>query len=428
MSALAKLLSVRGYEVSGSDAVKGEETDALAFYGVKVYIGVDENREALLSAQTVVYTDAISVDNAELKKARALGKRIYSRAEFLGLLCEEFSTVIAVAGSHGKTTCTAMCAHVLKYLGVPFTAHIGGEDGTFGNFYSSGSEYFLTEACEYKKNILKISAHVAVLLNIDEDHMECYDGEKDLLGSFYGYCAKAKTAFVCADDIRAANLGEFSTFGIRSMLADYRATNLRAVGEKYSFTVEEYGKPLCRVRLNAIGRCNVYNALAAFAAMRSLGFDEREIAKGLENFTAVKRRFEKIGSYHGASFICDYAHHPREIVSTLKTAEGVCRGELYVVFQPHTYSRTRLLLKEFVAALRPIKNLMIYKTYPARERYDEAGSSRRLVSAVGGCLYAENVYALKTWIKKTVKEGDTVLFLGAGDIYYAAQYVVRDLN
>ncbi len=428
MSALAKFLSVRGYEVSGSDGVKSEETDALAFYGVKVFIGVDENREALLLADAVVYTDAVPCDHAELKRAKNLGKNMYSRAELLGLLCEEFANVIAVAGSHGKTTCTAMCAHILKETGSAFTAHIGGVDGKLGNFYSNGSDYFVTEACEYKKNLLKVRADVAVLLNIDQDHMECYDGEKDLVGSFYEYCARAKTAFVCADDLRCSTLGEFSTFGIRSALADYRATNLRAFGERYSFTVEEYGKPLCRVRLNAIGRCNVYNALAAFAAMRSLGFHEKEVAKGLESFTAVKRRFEKIGAYRGASFICDYAHHPREITSTLSTATGVCRGELYVVFQPHTYSRTKLLMKEFIDVLRPIKNLMVYKTYPAREKYDEEGSARRLASAIGGCLYAENVYVLKTWIKKTVREGDTVLFLGAGDIYYAAQYLMRDLG
>ncbi len=428
MSALAKFLSVRGYEVSGSDAVKGEQTDALAFYGVKVFIGVDGDREALLTADTVVYTDAVPCDHAELKRARSLRKTVYSRAELLGLLCEEFSHVIAVAGSHGKTTCTAMCAHVLKYLRVPFTAHIGGEDNGLGNFYSTGGEYFVTEACEYKKNLLKIKADVAILLNIDEDHMECYEGAQDLIDCFTAYCGRARTAFVCADDHRAANLGEFPTFGITNMLADYRATNLRANDERYSFTVEEYGKPLCRVRLNAIGRCNVYNALAAFAAMRSFGFHEKEIAKGLESFTAVKRRFEKIGSYAGASFICDYAHHPREITSTLATAEGVCKGNLYVVFQPHTYSRTRLLMKEFVKALRPVKNLMIYKTYPAREKYDEAGSSRRLASALGGALYAENVYVLKTWIKKTVKDGDAVLFLGAGDVYYAAQYILKELN
>ncbi len=426
MSSLAKFLCVQGYEVSGSDSAKGEETDALAFYGVKVAIGEDENRESLLSADAVVYTDAISPDNAELKKARELGKEIYSRGQLLGLLCENFSTVIAVAGSHGKTTCTSMCAHVLKGLSLPFTAHIGGADATFGNFYFSGREYFVTEACEYKKNLLKVRSDVALLLNIDEDHMECYDGERDLIDSFYRYCANAKTAFVCADDIRCAGLGDFPTFGIKSMLADYRAVDLRANEEKYSFTVEEYGKPLCRVRLNAVGRCNVYNALAAFAAVRSLGFDGKEIAKGLESFTAVRRRFEKLGSYRGASFIADYAHHPREIRSTLATAEGICRGSLYVVFQPHTYSRTRLLMQEFVSTLRPIKNLMIYKTYPARERYDEEGSAARLAQAVGNCLYAENVYALKTWIKKTVKEGDIVLFLGAGDVYYAAQYLLRE--
>ncbi len=428
MSALAKLLSVYGYEVSGSDGARSEETDALAFYGVKVYIGVDGDRAELRNADLVVYTDAISEEHMERKQAKALGKKLYSRAELLGLLCKEYANVVAVAGSHGKTTCTAMCAHVLQYAQAPFTAHIGGEDSALGNFYSSGSDYFVTEACEYKKNLSKITSDVAILLNIDRDHLECYQDEAELVDCFRRYCQAAKTAFVCADDSRCAELGEFATFGIHSPLADYRAVQLRAGDERYSFTVEEYGKPLCRVRLNAVGRCNVYNALAAFAAMRSLGFHEREISKGLESFAAVKRRFERIGSYHGASFICDYAHHPREIASTVRTAEGICRGRLFVVFQPHTYSRTRLLMKEFVDCLRSVKNLMIYKTYPAREKYDYEGSAARLSQAVGNCLYSENVYVLKTWIKKTVQEGDLVLFLGAGDVYYAAQYLLRELN
>ena len=428
MSALAKLLAVCGCNVSGSDKNRSEETDALAFYGVKVYVGEDGDREALLSADRVVYTDAIPSEHVELRAARLRGKKVCSRAELLGELCAEFDNVIAVAGSHGKTTCTSMCAHILKRAAVPFTAHIGGEDSVLGNFYSTGKDYFVTEACEYKKNLLKVRADVSILLNIDNDHMECYQGEEDLIDCFRLYCKEAKTAFVCADDQRSVNLGDFPSFGIRNCLADYRATQLRANGERYSFTVEEYGKALCRVRLNAIGQCNVYNALAAFAAMRSLGFDEREIAKGLESFTAVKRRFERIGGYHGASFICDYAHHPREIASTLATARGICKGNLYVVFQPHTYSRTKALLTEFVNVLRPVKNLMIYKTYPAREPYDSAGSAERLAQAVGGCLYSENVYVLKTWLKKTVHEGDTVLFLGAGDIYYAAQYLLKELN
>lgn len=426
MSALAKFLSTQGYSVSGSDGMRGEETETLAFHGVKVFIGIDAERKELQEADAVVYTDAVSNEHIELQTASRLGKRIFSRAELLQLLCEEFSHVIAIAGSHGKTTCTSMCAHILHSVNVPFTAHIGGRDAEFGNFYTTGVEYLITEACEYKKNLLKVPANVAVLLNVDRDHMECYGGMEELTACFYRFCQNADTAFVCADDERCKGLGEFVSFGIDSAMADYRAVNLRANGEKYSFTVEEYGKALCRVRLNAIGRCNVYNALAAFSAMRSFGFHENEIAKGLETFTAVKRRFEKIGAWRGVSFICDYAHHPREIAATVATAEGVSRGKLYVVFQPHTYSRTKLLFKEFIDVLRPIKNLMLYKTFPAREKFDGEGNGETLARAIGNCLYAENVYALKTWLKKTVREGDTVLFLGAGDIYYVAQYLVKE--
>ena len=428
MSALAKFFSVQGYKVFGSDGVKSEQTEMLAFYGIRAFLGEDGEREELKRADVVVYTDAIPVSHAELITAKKMQKRLLSRAELLSQVGDCFKSVIAVAGSHGKTTCTSMCAHVLKTANVPFTAHIGGEDLAFGNFYTSGLEYFLTEICEYKRNLLKIRPDVAVTLNIDRDHMECYQNEEDLISCFRRYCGAAKTAFVCADDERCASLGNFATFGLKNPLADYRATELRANGERYSFTIEEYGNPLCRVNLKAIGRHNVYNALAAFAATRSYGFSEKEIKKGLEAFTAVKRRFEKIGEYHGASFVCDYAHHPREILSAVSTAKSVCKGRLFVVFQPHTYSRTRLLMREFVEVLRSMEYLMIYKTYPARERYDEAGSGERLAEEVGNCLYAENVYALRTWLKTTVKEGDLVLFLGAGDIYYAAQYVQKELN
>ena len=428
MSSLAKYLSVCGYAVCGSDARRNEQTDDLAFYGVKTFIGVDENRKELTEAEAVVYTDAVSWEHAELKKARALGKTIYSRGELLKILCDSFAHVVAVAGSHGKTTCTSICAHVLKSAGVPFTAHIGGEDATLGNFYSVGKEYFITEACEYKRNLLKIRAETAVLLNIDQDHMECYESEADLLDCFSRYAHSAKTAFVCADDKKCLSLGDFPTFGIENTLADYRATDLRACGERYSFTVEEYAKPVCRIRLNAIGKCNVYNALAAFAAMRSFGFNEKEICLGIESFRAVKRRFERVGGYHGASFICDYAHHPREIASSIVTAKGICKGRLFVIFQPHTFSRTKLLMHEFIQALRGVENLMIYKTYPAREKYDEAGSSERLAEQIGGCLHSENVYVLKTWLKTTLKDGDVALFLGAGDIYYVAQYLSKELR
>ena len=427
MSALAKFLTTLGYCVSGSDACKNEEAESLAFYGVKTFIGIDENRIELKNADLIVYTDAIPNTHPELVFAYKLQKKVLKRAELLEIICRAFPHTIAVAGSHGKTTCTSMCAHILKAVNAKFTAHIGGEDLTFGNFYSSGNDFFLTEACEYKKNILKIKADTAVLLNIDSDHMECYNDEKELLDTFKTYCLSAKTAFVCADNSQSASLGDFPSFGIVNSFADYRAVDIKAVDERYGFTIEEYGKPICKIRLNAIGKCNIYNALASFAMMRSIGFHEKEIKNGLESFIAVKRRFEKLGNFYGASFICDYAHHPKEILSTLATAKSICKRNLYVVFQPHTYSRTKLLLQDFISALHPIENLMIYKTYSARERYDPEGSGTLLAKKLGA-LYAENIFVLRTWLSKTVKEGDTVLFLGAGDIFYVAQYLIKELR
>ncbi len=428
MSALAKYLLANGREVSGSDMTSGEQTEELIHSGVKIHFGAEPGNAELKAAEAVVYTSAVPEENPELRAARESGKTVWKRAELLKLVCGEFSHVTAVAGSHGKTTCTAMCAHILKETNVPFAAHIGGEDSEFGNFYMSGHDFFVTEACEYKKNLLEIEADSAVLLNIDRDHMECYRDEADLTDTFRLYCQKAKTAFVCADDEKCRAFKEFYSFGIDNPASDYRALDVRQSGEKYSFTVSEYGKMLCRVRLKAAGRCNIYNALAAFAAMRSYGFDEKEICRGLETFTAVKRRFEGIGSYGGAAFVCDYAHHPREIAATAATAAKMCRGTLYAVFQPHTYSRTKMLMEDFVKALRPIKNLMIYKTYPAREYFDAEGSAYALAQNVGNCLYAESVRELKTWLKSTVQPGDVVLFLGAGDIYYAAQYLLKELN
>ena len=428
MSALAKFASECGYRVSGSDSINSEMTRSLAFYGIKTFIGSDPTRSEFLEADCVVYTDAINEENAELSASRRLGKSIYRRIEFLSIISYNFSHTVAIAGSHGKTTCTSICAHVLKSCAVPFMAHIGGEDSVFGNYHFSGEEYLITEACEYKKNLLNIIPEVAVLLNVDKDHMECYQDEEDLIKTFQKYCLSAKTAFVCADDENYKYFSKFSTFGVKNVLSDYRATQFRSQGECYSFTIEEYGKAICRIKLRAVGFCNVYNATATFAAMRSLGFNEKEIVRGIEDFTAVKRRFEKIGVYRGASFVCDYAHHPKEILSTLATAKRMCHGELHVVFQPHTYSRTKLLMREFVSTLRNVPNLLLYKTYPARESYDEDGSAKKMAQILSNGQYAETPYELKTWLKQRGKKGDLVLFLGAGDIYDIAKHVLNVLS
>ena len=425
MSGLAMCLVSQGYAVTGSDAVQSETVEKLRAFGISVYVGKDGNTEWVKEADAVVYTDAVSLENKELALAFNLKKRVLKRAELLGLITARFPFSVAVAGSHGKTTCTAMCAYIFKSANLPFTAFIGGEDRGLCNFYSSGWEYLVTEACEYKKNLLNIHAKIKIVLNIDKDHMECYRDFSEVKDTFYSFLSEAETAVVCADDRNLAGYKNAVTFGMENEEADYLAKNLKSEKERYSFTVYEFGKRLCRIRLRAVGRCNVYNALAAFAAARPYGFSVKEIKKGLESFLGVKRRFEEIGRIFGALAVCDYAHHPREILSTLETAKKLCDGKLFVVFQPHTYSRTKALMEEFVQAFSSVERLMIYKTFPAREKFDEEGSALRLAERIGNCLYAESVSSLSAWLKRTVKENDCVLFLGAGDIYYLAKYLVN---
>lgn len=427
MSSLAKLLLTFSLPVSGSDLVKNEQTDELIAFGAKVFVGVDGRRRELLEADVVVYTDAISTENEELLSALKQGKKVYKRVDFLAKIAREYDCLIAIAGSHGKTTCTSMCAHILKTAAAPFTAHIGGEDLSLSNFYFSGRNYLLTEACEYKKNVLKIPADIAVLLNVDKDHLECYEGEEDLKESFFTYQKRARVAIANADDSATKKGENFITFGIENE-ADYRAKDLTSICEKYSFTVEERGRYLCRVRLDVVGKHNVYNALAAVAAARQLHISPRAIQLGLYAFKGVKRRFEFLGDYLGVNILCDYAHHPNEIRSTLLTAAKIKRGSLFVVFQPHTYSRTRLLFEEFCECFSGVENLMVYKTYAAREAFDEAGSAFTLSKALQNCLYAESLREVKVWIEKSAKKGDTVLFLGAGDIYCIAKFLATQGN
>ena len=340
MSALAKYILCEGGEVFGYDAQLSARTEELARAGVEIYTSaaISETEKAVInSAENIVCTSAIARGNSRFDECFAQGKKIVFRGEFLGEVAKDFSSVVAVAGSHGKTTCTSMCAHVFSAAGKKFAVHAGGDDNTFGNFYKTGEEYFITEACEYKKNLLYLHPDVAVLLNIDRDHMECYRDENELIGTFETFCSSGRTALVCADDEKIKkNFPSYPSFGIENKRADFTAENIGTIGEKYSFDFCENGKNLCRVRLNVAGRCHIYNALAAGGAARLCGISAEYVAAGLNAFSGVKRRFEKIGEYHGAQWYCDYAHHPREIAATLKTAAALTAGRLYVIFQPHT--------------------------------------------------------------------------------------------
>lgn len=421
MSGLAKYLNMIGYKVSGSDVLYNECMHELKRLGVEIY--TCHNKNNIKDADVVVYNSAIGPDNEEYAEAVNSGKFMLSRVELLNIVCSDFDNVISIAGSHGKTTATAMIAHIFKTAKAEFTAHIGGEDTELGNFYYKGNSYFITEACEYKKNLLHINSDVALLLNCDKDHLECYSSEDELLNTFERYCKNAKKCIINEDEKRL-KLDNAITFGLDK--ADFKAYDIKQTKESYSFSVSEYGKFLCKIKLKTVGFHNIYNALGAIAVARTFGLDPLSITSGLANFKSVKRRFEKIGLKRGVNFICDYAHHPKEIEAVVNTARKITKNKLFVVFQPHTYSRTKLLKKEFISVLQNIENLVIFKTFPAREYFDVEGSALALHEDLSNSIYAESLNEISAYLTVNISKGDTVLFLGAGDIYYLAIQLVKN--
>lgn len=427
MSALAKYVLWQGGEVFGYDGAKNGYTAALEESGVKIYYGEGicaEEKAAINAADEIVATSAIDFSHPRVEECLAQGKEVTFRGAFLGKVARRFEKTIAFCGSHGKSTATGACAHIFAAANEEFCAHIGGEDLRFSNFYACGERYLLSEVCEYKKNLLHVYPQTAVLLNVDRDHMECYADEKDLISTFREFCERAEKVVFCADEANLEFRGRKNEigFGIESEEADVRAKNVVSVGERYSFDLWVRGVFLRRIELNVIGRCHVYNALAAAAAALCNGIGADGVARGLESFCGIKRRFEKIGCADGTEWYADYAHHPREIAECLATARKLTNGRTVLIFQPHTYSRTKALFDEFASVLSGgADEVLLLKEYAAREAYDEKYGAEALKRTVNRADYADCFDEVERWIGEKAKRGDVVLFVGAGDIYERAK-------
>lgn len=417
MSGLAKYLLSLGKRVGGSDVCANEYTDELVKEGVCINFG--NSVDDIEYYEFVVYTDAINDSDAKLLKATDLSKPIMSRGAFLYEVSRNFKKTIAVSGCHGKTTCSAMLAHVFAAADKKFTAHIGGNDLTFSNFHCRGYDYFITEACEYKKNFLHLKPDIAVILNSDADHVECYGSKEGVRAAYLQFAASAAKTVTLYRDLPEISGISFGFDGA----ADYSALNISKGIGVCGFCVYERGQKLGDVSLNVLGRHNILNALAAIAVARYCGISFERIREGLSEFRGVERRFEKLGEFKGVTFYADYAHHPNELRASLKTMRALARGNLFAVFQPHTYSRTKLLFRQFVDALSPLNKLLIYKTFAAREYYDDAGSALTLSQSLKRASYGDCPDDVSDFISQA-KEGDMVLFLGAGDIYYVAKRIL----
>lgn len=410
MSALALFLSERGFCVAGSDKTQSKTTDRLTEKGIRVYIGHDKNNLEL--TDLVVYSSAISDDNEELKYGKENKIACISRARLLSLISDCFSVRIGVAGCHGKTTVTALLAHVLRAANFQFTAFIGGDDLVFGNYCNFGKTYLLSEVCEYKKNINLFNPDISVVLNIDNDHLDSYDGNiLEIKKTFQNFIARS-TLSVCPEHLSDE---KSIVFGLQN--GDYTARKIKLTDKGITFTANEHGKKLDVFKCKLRGECNVKNALAVIAVARTLKISVADIKKGFETFNGIARRDEIIGKINNATVIADYAHHPTQLLTRISDYKKLCNGRLIVVFQPHTYSRTAILFDDFVKVLADCDNLYLFKTYAAREKFIREGSALRLCKSIPKSLYFENFDDLFERLKKDVLPSDTVLILGAGNVY-----------
>ncbi|MCY6371981.1 UDP-N-acetylmuramate--L-alanine ligase [Clostridium ganghwense] len=427
MSGLAEILLYNGYKVSGSDRSNSILTTNLEKKGAEIYIGHSTNN--IKDVDLVVYTAAISEDNPELIKAKELNIPILDRAEFLGHIMNGHKYNLAISGTHGKTTTTSMISHITLNADLDPTILVGGNlDIINGNVRVGSSEYFITEACEYKASFLKFYPTVGIILNIEADHLDFYKDINDIQNTFIKFAKlipKDGSLVVNADDPRALDVCKEAdcnivTFGIKN--GDIRAKNI-VFNTKGCPTFDVYNKDekLFTVILNVPGEHNILNSLASISTALVLNVDKDSIINGLSSFLGTHRRFEIKGKTNGITVIDDYAHHPTEIKATLNAAKNFPHKRIFCVFQPHTYSRTISLFDDFSNAFFNADTLILADIYAAREKDTGIVSSNSLGNKIRGngvdCKNFHNFDDITTYLKEELKDGDILLTVGAGDVY-----------
>lgn len=435
MSALARLSAHEGFAVGGSDRTRSKATDAMEREGIKVFYGHDAAH--LEGFDAVIFTVAIGEDNPEYRAARESGLPLISRADYLGYLMTHFRTRIGVAGMHGKSTCTAMCATVLLHAGDP-TVLCGADMPALGDTpcrIGASRETIVFEACEYMDSFLDFSPTLAVILNIGLDHVDYFHDLEQIRASFLKYAERTGeggTVLYNADDretctaMRAFH-GKHVTFALDGD-ADFTAKAIERHRGMTSFDLVQNGKKLTRVTIPAMGRHNLYNALAAAGAAILSGISPEAVATGLAAFKGAKRRMERRGTLPtGAVVYDDYGHHPDEIRATLAGAREMGFERILCAYQPHTYSRTAGLLEEFSTAFGDADRVFFADIYAAREENLWGVTSETLAERVGArAEYCGSFAAVAEAIEREARDGDLVIVMGAGDIFHV--FELLDLN
>ncbi|MCI8386946.1 MAG: UDP-N-acetylmuramate--L-alanine ligase [Clostridiales bacterium] len=428
MSSLAHIAMERGCHVGGYDRTPSDLTRALESCGIEINYTLSPDH--IENYDVIVYTAAIKPDNPELARALECDRRgekycIY-RADFLGWLMSACKNRIGVAGMHGKSTASSMVAQVFLAAELDPTIVLGAELSSIGGAYRIGSrDNFIMEACEYQDSFLSFTPNIAVVLNIDLDHTDYFSGIEQIIESFRKYLAIAADGYavVNIDDanVRTAiesYTGTIVSYGLESD-ADFTADNISYDHGHPEFDIIKRGSKLCHVKLAVTGRHNIMNALASAAAADICGVAPEAISRGLASYAGAKRRMELKGSFtteSGASIPLydDYAHHPTEIRATLSGAKSLGYDRVWVVFQPHTYSRTSSLFDEFAGSFYGV-NAIFADIYAAREVNTFGVSSEQLAKAADG-VYLPSLDEIAEYLRKTLTDGDMLIVMGAGDI------------
>ncbi|SNU04534.1 UDP-N-acetylmuramate--L-alanine ligase [Lachnospiraceae bacterium] len=432
MSGLAEILVDAGFTVSGSDMKSSPITQMLESKGVIINIGqVASNITD--DIDFVVYTAAIHEDNEEYQEAVKRELPMLSRAKLLGQLMDNYKYSVAVAGTHGKTTTTSMMAHIMLTAETDPTVSIGGIlDAINGNIRVGSSDYFVTEACEYTNSYHEFRPFASIILNVDNDHLDFFKNIENIAASFATYATKTVDGGILVvngdmkytnqikDAVKDKNI-KVVTFG-KDITNDYQARNI-TLNELGQPTYELYidGEYKAEVSLSVMGEHNAINSLAAIAASLYIGIDMEHILEGLKKCHSAERRFEYKGMTESGAYIYDdYAHHPTEIAASMKVARSVVKNELWIAFQPHTYSRTKAHLTDFAKALSPADHVLLADIYAAREVDDGSVSSKDLENEIKklgtDVTYLGDFESIKNYLKNNLNNNDMLITMGAGNI------------
>lgn len=429
MFPIVQILHSRGYMITGSDNNESDIVKLVRGLGIQVHMG--QRAENIQGADLIVYTSAIMDDNPELIAARASGVPLLERNDILGYITGQYENTVCVCGTHGKTTTTAMLTQILMDSGVDPTAVIGGKLPRIGGYGRVGnSDTMVCESCEFSDHFLKLHPDIAVILNVDEDHLDYFKTLENIIRSFRTFAGMAtKLVIYNGDDENTRKAVEGLdkkevTFGF-SETNDYYPLHITPLGgTRQSFDLYHKGDKLTEIRLNVAGRHNVLDAVAACAAALSCGVLPKQLYLPLSEFNGAGRRFELLGEVNGITIMDDYAHHPAELRVTLEAAKKLDFKKVWAVFQPFTYSRTALLFDDFVEVLQIADRVVLSEIMGSREKNTYGIYSKDLCEKIPGSVWFNTFEEIKDYVLANAEPGDLVITLGCGDIYKAAKLML----